>query len=844
MKLLASTIFFPSFLFCHQPVIAEPVEADVNQVVNALEKESDVAKRLLLLRQNPQCETSELLKALKRRGQQLYDDGDYSHAIVVQQTAIAVAKDLHDPVGQANAARSLGATFAWQGKYREALQEDTAALSILDPLPDSEGKRRERMATLNNIGNVYNLQRQFPLAEDYYHRALALAHELGDQAVIAKVSNNLGDLDLSENKIEAAEAAGNESLKIADQLKLSRIKAQALILLGLVAESRRQYDQALGRYKEAYDLYKADEIKEGMIRALHQQGEILLETTKLDDAKAAFQQAAALAEEIDIPDLLWPCYCNEAEIAVQKHDDRTAELFFEQAIATIEDIRLDMSGGAASGAGFLTDKMTAYHGLIRLLIAKGDLLEALAEAERAKGRALLDALNSGTQLAQNLSKDESDHLEQLSANLAAVNKEILNEREKNNPDEARLADLEQRRQHARIEIQAFLTDLGARAPELERQNSVPIKVTDKQEILRNSETAAVEYVATDEKLYAFVITLAAEAPVVVSIDISRSELQKLVSAFRNDLTNPEHAEPRKSSQAVYDRVFAPVRQALTGIKNLIIIPDGPLWDLPFQALWSEHYLLEDFSISQAPSLAVLNQMNRSLDQFERTKSLTCSLLVFANPTLPADTTQISQSTVLRGQKFAPLPESAGEADALRDLYGASSRVFVGPEATETRFESEAGAADIIELATHAVVSGHDPLYSFILLSPGSSKGQDGLLETWKIMQLKLHARLVVLSACETARGEITAGEGITGLAWGFFVAGCPTLVVSQWPVESTSTTELMLEFHRQLRSGLAPASALRAAELKLRQNENYTHPFYWASFVVAGAGSRGVRAGW
>jgi CHAT domain-containing protein/tetratricopeptide (TPR) repeat protein len=841
MKRLVSIIFLLSFLFGHHRVIAEQVAGDVNQLVKALENESDVAKRLVLLRKSPQCETGELLKALKQRGQQLYDDGDYPHAIAIQQTAIVVAKDLHDPIGQANATRSLGATFAWQGKYREALQEDTEALSLLDALPDSEGKKKERMATLNNIGNVYNLQRQFPLAEDYYHQALALAHELGDRAVIAKVSNNLGDLDLSENKIEAAESAGNESLKIADDLKLSRTKAQALILLGLVAENRHQYDQALDRYREAYDLYKADEIKEGMIRALHQQAEVLFESAKLDEAKAAFQQAAALAEEIDIPDLLWPCYCNEAEIAVQKHDDRTAQLFFEQAIATIEDIRLDMSGGAASGAGFLTDKMTAYHGLMRLFIAKGDGLGALVVAERAKGRVLLDALNSGTQLAQNLSKGESDQLEQLSANLAAVNKEVLAEREKNTPDETRLAELDQKRQHARIEIQAFLTDLGARAPELERQNSLPFKVADRQEILRNSETAAVEYVATDEKLYAFVLTLGAEAPAVVSIDISRSQLQKLISEFRNDLTNPEHAEPRKSSQAVYDRIFAPVRQHLTGINNLIIIPDGPLWDLPFQALWSEHYLLEDFSISQAPSLAVLNLMNRSLDQFEQTKSPTCSLLVFANPTLPSDTKQISQSTVLRGERFAPLPESAREAAALRDLYGASSRVFVGPEATESKFESEAGAADVIELATHAVVSGHDPLYSFILLSPGSSKGQDGLLETWKIMQLKLHARLVVLSACETARGEITAGEGITGLAWGFFVAGCPTLVVSQWPVESASTTELMLEFHRQLRVGLTPASALRAAELKLRQNENYTHPFYWASFVVAGAGSRGVR---
>jgi len=835
MKRLVSAIFLISFLVGNQRLPAEPSEADVNQLVKALESETDAANRDLLLRKNPELETAQLLKALMQRGQQLYDEGDYPHAIAVQQTAIVVAKDLHDPIAQANACRSLGATYAWQGKYREALQEDTEALSVLDPLPDSEEKMRGRMAALNNIGNVYNLQRQFPLAEDYYQQALALARELNDRAVIAKVSNNLGDLDLSENKIDAAESAGNESLRIAEELKLSRTRAQALILLGLVAQDRREFDQALARYQEAYDLYKADDIKEGMIRALHQQGDALLSSSKLDEAKAAFQQAAALAEEIDIPDLLWPCYCNEAEIAIRKHDNQTAELFFEQAIATIEDIRLDLSGGAQSGAGFLTDKLVAYHGLIRLLVAKGELEDALVQAERAKGRVLLDALNSGTQLAQNLSREESDQLEQLSAGLAALNKEVLSERQKDKPDQTQLTDLEVRRQHARNEIQAFMTNLGARAPQLEKQTGLPFKMSDATSVLGNPDTAAVEYVVTDDRLYAFILTLG-KKPALVSFDITNSDLKKLVGEFRRDLTNPQHAIPKKSSQTLYGRIFEPIRSHLEGIKNLIIIPDGPLWDLPFQALQSDHYLLDDFAISQAPSLAVLHEMSHSLDELKKAKSPSYSLLVFANPRVSSETDLTSGSTVFRGRKFAPLPESAREAHVLHDLYGSSARVYIGPDATETAFKLEAGAADIIELATHAVVIDHDPLYSFILLAPGSSKGEDGLLETWKIMQLKLRARLVVLSACETARGEITAGEGITGLAWGFFVAGCPTLVVSQWPVESASTTELMLEFHRQLRSGLSAASALRAAELKLRQNGDYAHPFYWASFVVAGAG--------
>src|SRR5262249_21662636 len=103
--------------------------------------------------------------------------------------------------------------------------------------------------------------------------------------------------------------------------------------------------------------------------------------------------------------------------------------------------------------------------------------------------------------------------------------------------------------------------------------------------------------------------------------------------------------------------------------------------------------------------------------------------------------------------------------------------------------------------------------------------------------------LVVLSACETARGRVGAGEGVIGLTWALFVAGCPRTVVSQWKVESASTTELMVEFHRQIKlrmqrvnASFGAAEALRTAALKLLRSERYRHPFYWAGFVVVGNG--------
>jgi CHAT domain-containing protein len=194
-----------------------------------------------------------------------------------------------------------------------------------------------------------------------------------------------------------------------------------------------------------------------------------------------------------------------------------------------------------------------------------------------------------------------------------------------------------------------------------------------------------------------------------------------------------------------------------------------------------------------------------------------------------------------------LPEAERQDRTLWQLYGmAHSRVYTGAEAREDRFKAEAGRYRILHLAAHGVLNDASPMYSHIVLSQGASDAtEDGLLETWELMNLDLNADMVVLSACETARGSVRPGEGMVGLSWGFFVAGSPTTLVSQWKVDSSATTELMLGFYRHLKAGVggpeasqppptSKAAALREASLKLISNERYAHPFYWAGFVLIG----------
>ena len=127
------------------------------------------------------------------------------------------------------------------------------------------------------------------------------------------------------------------------------------------------------------------------------------------------------------------------------------------------------------------------------------------------------------------------------------------------------------------------------------------------------------------------------------------------------------------------------------------------------------------------------------------------------------------------------------------------------------------------------------MYSRLLMAQTDlAPDEDGFLEAWEWLPLRLRARLVVLAACESGRGRVGARAGVLGLSWSLFRAGCPTVVVSQWNVDSASTTELMIAFHRHLLAGETVARALRHAGFELMANPLYQHPFYWAAFVMIG----------
>jgi CHAT domain-containing protein len=590
--------------------------------------------------------------------------------------------------------------------------------------------------------------------------------------------------------------------------------------------------------------------KDGIASALHTIGVVHRKQGRYSEALDFAERATTIARQIGAFDVLWETRLNAGSAYRALNQSDRARLSFDEAIAVIEAMRAQVAGGEREQQGFFENKLSPYHAMVDLLVARNSPTEALTFAERAKARALLDMLYSGrVNIVKAMTGQEQERERTLRAELISLNMQVARANQQDKPDQAGVGELKSLREKARLNYEAFQTSLYAAHPELkvQRGEAQVIKAEEIAELAPDAGSALLEYVVMDNVTYLFTVTKdvgTAKAEVrAYTLPIKRDDLSKQTETFRRQLAARDLGF-RGSAANLYALLIKPAEAQLRGKTSIVIAPDGKLWDLPFQALLSgpQRFLIEDAAISYTPSLTALREMMKRRKNQDANPA-PATLLALGNPKLGQETLD-GAALALRGEKLDPLPEAEQEVKALRRLYGVSqSKVYVGAEAREDRVKNEAGKAAILHFATHGILNDASPMYSHLALAHGDTN-EDGLLEAWELMQLDLKADLVALSACETARGRFGAGEGMIGLTWAMFVAGVPTTIVSQWKVRSDSTADLMIAFHRRLRAQLARpagqrdvASALRLAALEIKRNPKYRHPFHWAPFVVVGDGN-------
>ncbi len=730
---------------------------------------------------------------------------DYKQARSYAQQCLALADRLKggsDPLGAwpdeygvAGAWSTLGALSRYEGNYQQAIEQLRKAIAIYEQLNQGTFQFSFHLAdNITELSRVYSTLGDHVQALGYLNQALTIAKRLPQREVLANVLNSIGVLYLEQEDYDKAGEYLHQSLQIYQALENQSETARVLLNLGVTEQRRGNIDQALESFRKSLESAMAASNKDVMITAGEGLGAVYRERKEFAAAFRALDRGLLLAKEVEdqmrIAELLW----RKAEVFYAMGNFDNAAALSEESLQLARRLRLPKHSYLAAtlvGKALLKQKQTAQ--------ANQMLSEAIEQIEMMRGSV------AGQEQERQLYFEDKVAAYHLMIDLLF--------------GEQRLSEAVLCANRAKGRVLLDVVSDGIRAASL--------AAADLSQMVLDHKTALLEYVVTSERVYLFVLTKRASDQSLdvkaYAIPISQTELSTRVTRFYQMIAanNPGFG---LSSRELYDLLIKPAADELRGKTAICVIPDGVLWNVPFQALQNGtgRYLIENSAISYAPSLGVLKEIR----QRRQPNADSSSLLAFANPVAGSE------------EPFGPLPQAESEVKKLAQFFAPDRRqVFAGAAADERAFRSLAASSGIIHFATHGMIYNRQPLYSYLLLSKTDAE-DDGLLEAREIMKLKLRADLVVLSACETASGRIGTGEGVIGISWAFFVAGCRATVVSQWKVNSEATSDLMVGFYRHFK-GVRPMTkpnALRLAALKLLNDERYQHPFYWAGFIIVGDG--------
>lgn len=697
---------------------------------------------------------------------------------------------------------NLGELYKDLGEYNQALE---MYFEVLNSPYFSQKKYLENDLILqpyqvyNNMGYAYLQLSQTSQALEYFQKSFAQSRNaLKDSAFQIIIVNNLGKAQEQQGNFEQAKTYFEQA--ISKNTKYPYHQIESYLGLSRLAEKKQNISLALKHTQKALmalcPAFRSEDLLETpnnlqtfsnleLFKVLRRKADLLALPNA--DSKNNISQRAALKT--------YETALKLAERIRKRYFHDETKLFFQKEVSPTFEKALAL-------ALSLNEKEKAFQ------FAEGSKAVVLAEALQ---KISLDHLLDSALLVQE--KENRHRIIQLEQKLLETKKEA----EKKTINE-QLNDLWIR--------QAQIQDQHEQNPQFSQfkyaENSLSIK-TVQNEILYDDSTALIEYLVGKDKLYIFVITKnnfqVFESPIMPN-------LRNLIADLSNRLTKYQLDDRiRQDANLLYQQLMSPIRHLLP--KRLIIIPDAELHYLGFDMLVSDlkktRYLLYDHVVSRAYSAQLLHQAIKNRKPANKINSI-LAIAPFAYQPESA-TIAVKRSDLL------PLPKSIEEMQYLKN-FGA--KVFEKTAAVKDSILSFFKNYDIIHFATHAVANDSLPAQSFIACYPDST--QNWRIYTSDLYELNLErAKLVILSACQTGRGQLKQGEGVMSLARGFTYAGCPNIAFTLWNANDEASFQIFTSFHEYLQKGMPKDEALHQAKLDyFQKGMRNREPFYWACFEFQG----------
>lgn len=708
------------------------------------------------------------------------------------------------------------------GMYQKAIRNGLHALELLKSEPPSDDVTYRRANIQFMVALTYQQAGDLSEARRTHQAGMELTREFeGGRPKLfwsALFTRGLGQSAAGQGDYIGAVRQGNEAIQLLQKYlaalppdpSFNRARASGRANLGWVfalvgnahrrlgdlAAAESSFGQALAIAREV----RIPEIEANAVVAL---GRIALSRQNPARALDYFEEAKTLATRLNyVPYLIWSHEgIGWSRFRERRYDEALAA--FRRAMELVEDLRGELQDPGLR-SGFLEDKQGMYHGAVLSAVRLGRSDEAFGLAERGRSRAFLDLLGTHTVLSKGKTRALVEEEIRLRTRLSEVKVAVQDAIDADDRAAAlRKAEAVER------EYRTFLERV--RRENLEQASLMAVEPVTLQEVQRllGEDTTLVEYLVTERESVAWVIDRSRVE--VVQLPVRRADLIAQVRGFREGIEGRAPLpDAQARAQALHERLFAAVRRHIRG-DRVLLVPHDVLHYLPFGALRSPsgRWLVEDFTLTTLPSASVLKYLQG------KGKEASSTVLAVGNPDLgPALNLRYAER----------------EARSIGDRFP-GSRILVRQEATKLKVKALSGDAGLIHFATHGELNEQDPLASALLLAPDGTEG--GRLEVRELFGLDLHARLVVLSACETGLGKLSQGDELVGLQRAFLYAGTPAVVTTLWKVDDRASFVLMREFYDQLLKGRSPAESLRAAQRAAMQE--FPHPFFWAAFGVTGA---------
>ncbi|MDD5544002.1 MAG: CHAT domain-containing protein [Acidobacteriia bacterium] len=735
--------------------------------------------------------------------------------------------------GQIETLQSLAVSYRAANSTSHEIASLEEALNLQKSIPPA-ARLSERtvqdsyyLQTLESLGDAYTNVREISKARHCYDEMIRFTDGIPEMSVRANQDRHyaqalLGKARLSEldDDPDTARDILQQALKTDPKNPAKFDRADVLLQWARLEKSvGEQPSEAKRLYEETVQAYRDERNRNWEMTARLEYARFLAtapgsslpeaEQLATQDLKVVEQEAQAA----EFADAQWRVRFTQGLLAESKGDIPAAIDQYKKAVARLEEIRTGFSQEDQRRAFMDNSRVQElYQRLIALLSQSGRKAEAWDYLERSKARTFLEMFQ-GRRLQSGNATPQVAKLRMLENQIISLRLQLSPQAQAfvrgsgRDPSVLRdqLQELESRftlaRQQAALENSRAGQAVSISSPGLgDTQKHLP------------PSTALVEYSLLTDSLTAFVATRADTQQVTWKADPKK--LRQDLLQLRSMLADPESGSDLDPLlESVSAAVLRPVLEKLPGdIHHLLIVPAGYLSYLPFQVLpiTAGHPLVERFSISYLPSAATLQFLPVQ-------QKLKDDLFLGALGNTSVD-------------GMAPLPGTLKEAAGIAKIYPKAVDAF------EKNFTHDQVVAALrryqeVHLATHGILDEQSPLFSAILTSPAPH--QPSRLSLYELTEMKLQAHLVVLSACETGLGKLQQGDEVTGLTRTFLLAGADTVVSSLWKVSDESTALLMQGFYRGLQSGRLPAEAMRESALSVRKE--FSHPFFWAPFIVTGA---------